>query len=74
MVSTTRDIILSRFEADQEHPSETADDFFIISIAQVLQKMVKSVVQCKHAKDKLTNSRSLTLATLNSKERSFNII
>ena len=77
MVSGTRDIILSRFEADQDHPTETAEDFFIISIAQVLQKMVKSVVQCKHAKDTLTNywfgiwnctAISYTLATLTSKD------
>ena len=47
IMNQTRETIKERFENDHENPKETADDFFATTIAQSLQKLVKSVIAQK---------------------------
>eukprot|EP00435_Cladocopium_sp_Y103_P060381 s434_g22.t1 len=47
IMGATRETIKERFENDEENRKETADDFFATTIAQALQKLVKSVIAQK---------------------------
>ena len=47
MMSSTYKTITARFVVDEENKHETADEFFIITICQVMQKLVKSVLAQK---------------------------
>ena len=47
IMMSTRDTVNERFENDSENPKETAEDFFATTIAQSLQKLVKSVIAQK---------------------------
>ena len=53
VMGATRETIKERFENDQENPKETADDFFATTIAQSLQKLVKSVIAQKKERKQL---------------------
>ena len=52
MMSVTYKTIVSRFVVDEENKNETADQFFVITIGQILQKLVKSILAQK-SKDRM---------------------
>lgn len=55
MVSTTLETIRSRFKADEDDDNaegaNDADEFFAITLAQVAQKLAKSIQSKLRAKD-----------------------
>ena len=52
MMSESYKIIMERFIVDEQHKSESGEDFFAISVSQVFLKMIKAVLiqrkDCSH--------------------------